>query len=956
MPNIRYKRPATEEVKDELPAGGRKVARELFGLFLLFWGLLVLLALLTYSQQDPGLNHVVSHPEPVRNAAGVFGAYLSGLLVDLFGFASFVWPAVFLAWGAGFVSSWFSMPWWRWFGFLLLGGCLISLGAALNFGLGDVRGGGMLGMTLYKTGTGLFSPAGSLLIWLFLLFLSLELAFGICWMALLHRGWAYGKTKAAEKDLTWARISRTLPELAARCGRGTKTEETEEVIPLLHIHVDEPLPGELPRLADPADDAPFDEIPVFETSAPPSAPASSDAARGAFPTEGVMPASAPQRPAEETPAETAEGATPPSTTAEEDKPSCTPGGPMPENRTVPAASQPYPAEPSAGPVAVPQPSGETTDVRVAPAVPPETGHKPVAGPPRASSDLPTAAPGEQTEGTSAGSRISFGAAVGAAADALGSALRKTVADFPPAGSCETPPDMPTNLPDNTVAAPRPDAVASVPQPAPAPVAPTVKARLPMPPFDLLSKPQQSDVPPPLELMQAKGEKLMACIADFGIQGDLVRVTPGPVVTMFEVRPAPGVKVARIANLNQDIALSLKAEAVRIQAPIPGHDTVGVEIPNESRSTVNFREILESDVFSNAEALLTMALGKDIGGLPVVADLAKMPHLLVAGATGAGKSVCLNALLLSLLYKATPDEVKLLLVDPKRIELAVYADLPHLVHPVVTDMTLAKTALDWAVHEMEERYTAMARLGVRNILGYNTKLKEMGDARPPELADLEPLPYLVIIVDELADLMLTAGKDVETAIVRLAQLARAGGIHLILATQRPSVDVVTGLIKANFPCRIAFQVSNKYDSRTILDSVGAELLLGRGDMLFKPNGGKLRRLHGAFVPDDDVAAVVGYWKRQRAPEYRVDFSEWGLPQAPAPDPATAGAGNEEEALYVQVVSFACEEGQKISISKLQRRFRIGFNKAARFMERMEQDGIITPPDRANRARQIRRDDL
>lgn len=947
MPNIRYKRPATEEVKDELPAGGRKVARELFGLFLLFWGLLVLLALLTYSQQDPGLNHVVSHPAPVRNAAGVFGAYMSGLLVDLFGFASFVWPAVFLAWGAGFVSSWFSMPWWRWFGFLLLGGCLISLGAALNFGLGDVRGGGMLGMTLYKTGTGLFSPAGSLLIWLFLFFLSLELAFGICWMALLHRGWAYGKTKAAEKDLTWERISRTLPELARR-GKGTKADAAEEVIPLLDIHVDKPLPGELPRLAPPSDDMLFDGIPVDETSAPPpSAPASSDANQDAFPTAGVMPttSSAPQPPVEGTPAEVVEEASPLSMSAGEDKPSCAPGGAKPESRAVPETSLRTPAAPNAGPAAVSQSFGEATGSKTAPGVPEENSQATVVAPPRLAVENPAAASGEQAEGPLVGSRISFGAAVGAAADALGGVFRK-VADFPAAASRATPPGMPTPLPDNAVAAP---------QPVPAPPA-AVKARLPMPPFDLLSKPQQSDVPPPLELMQAKGEKLMACIADFGIQGDLVRVTPGPVVTMFEVRPAPGVKVARIANLNQDIALSLKAEAVRIQAPIPGHDTVGVEIPNESRSTVNFREILESDVFSNSEALLTMALGKDIGGLPVVADLAKMPHLLVAGATGAGKSVCLNALLLSLLYKATPDEVKLLLVDPKRIELAVYADLPHLVHPVVTDMTLAKTALDWAVHEMEERYTAMARLGARNILGYNTKLKEMGDARPPELADLEPLPYLVIIVDELADLMLTAGKDVETAIVRLAQLARAGGIHLILATQRPSVDVVTGLIKANFPCRIAFQVSNKYDSRTILDSVGAELLLGRGDMLFKPNGGKLRRLHGAFVPDDDVAAVVAYWKRQRAPEYRVDFSEWGLPQAPAPDTAAGSAGNEEEALYVQVVSFACEEGQKISISKLQRRFRIGFNKAARFMERMEQDGIITPPDRANRARQIRRDDL
>jgi S-DNA-T family DNA segregation ATPase FtsK/SpoIIIE len=339
----------------------------------------------------------------------------------------------------------------------------------------------------------------------------------------------------------------------------------------------------------------------------------------------------------------------------------------------------------------------------------------------------------------------------------------------------------------------------------------------------------------------------------------------------------------------------------------------------------------------------MAIGKDISGIPTVADLAKMPHLLVAGATGAGKSVCINSILMSFLFKARPEEVQLLLVDPKRIELAVYADLPHLVHPVVTDMAHAKNALDWAVHEMDKRYEAMARLGVRNVTGYNQKIESFGDAVPAEFCDLEKLPYLVIIIDELADLMLTAAKEVETSIVRLAQLARAAGIHMILATQRPSVDVVTGLIKANFPCRISFQVTSKHDSRTILDTVGAEHLLGRGDMLFKPGGGRLQRMHGAFVSDEDVAAVVEYWKERQAPSYRVDFSEWGSPSADDSG-INGGAGDSlgDDPVYAEAVQFVMSQG-KASISLIQRRFRIGFNRAARYVEQMEQDGIIGPAD-------------
>jgi len=383
--------------------------------------------------------------------------------------------------------------------------------------------------------------------------------------------------------------------------------------------------------------------------------------------------------------------------------------------------------------------------------------------------------------------------------------------------------------------------------------------------------------------------------------------------------------------------------------------VGVEIPNLKRQTVYLREILESPAFRDAASPLTIALGKDIQGQPQVADLSKMPHLLVAGATGAGKSVCLNGILLSILYKTTPDQVRFLLVDPKRIELALYADMPHLVHPVVTDMALAKSALEWATFEMDRRYEAMARLGVRNIEGFNQKLAGLGADLPEDLADLSSMPYLVIIIDELADLMMTAAKDVEMSIVRLAQLARAAGIHMIVATQRPSVDVVTGLIKANFPTRISFQVTSKHDSRTILDTVGSERLLGRGDMLYKPSGAKLKRMHGAFVDEAECQAVVDFWKAAcPKPEFAVDFADWkkeaGVESGDGEGGDSAMAADPH---YLEAKEFVTSQG-KASISLIQRRFRIGFNRAARFIEQMEREGLLGPQDGAKPRSVIRKD--
>ncbi len=495
-----------------------------------------------------------------------------------------------------------------------------------------------------------------------------------------------------------------------------------------------------------------------------------------------------------------------------------------------------------------------------------------------------------------------------------------------------------------VAVPRPPAIASV--------APSSQEHgpAPGPPLDLLCPAPSTSVAVPRQSLERLAEAVTTCFSDFGIHGEVQAIQPGPVITLFEFKPAPGIKVSRIANLGDDLALALKARSVRIIAPLPGKDTVGIEIPNEKRQSVLLREILESPAFAQG-GLLPLALGKDAQGNPKVVDLAKMPHLLVAGATGAGKSVCLNCLLVSLVYRHSPQTLRLLLVDPKRIELATYSALPHLVHPVVTDMQLAKNALDWAVREMEDRYEAMARLGVRHITSYNEKLRDLGPDGPQGEASLKPFPFMVIVIDELADLMMTAAKEVETSIVRLAQLARAAGIHLVLATQRPSVDVVTGIIKANFPARIAFQVSSKHDSRTILDTVGAEYLLGQGDMLYKGSGGALLRVHGAFVGDEEISRVVAFWAKQHKQVFEVDFAALGDGEEGSGEGVVGDVLDDPK--YAEAVDLVQELG-RASISMIQRRLRIGFNRAARFIEQMERDGIIGPAD-GSKPRLVRRRD-
>ncbi len=476
---------------------------------------------------------------------------------------------------------------------------------------------------------------------------------------------------------------------------------------------------------------------------------------------------------------------------------------------------------------------------------------------------------------------------------------------------------------------------------------------PLPSIALLDPPRtdhQGGFSP--ERLQEMSKLLVQKLADFGVKIEVTAVAPGPVITRFEIQPAPGVKASKISNLARDLARSMAMVSVRVVEVIPGKSVMGIEVPNENRAVVSLSEVLSSEEFDKSKSPLTLALGHDIGGNPIITDLAKMPHLLVAGTTGSGKSVGVNAMLISLLFKSTPDDLRLILVDPKMLELSVYEGIPHLLTPVITDMKEAANGLRWSVAEMERRYMLMAAMGVRNIAGYNKKVKDAIDAGQP-IPDplwqidksydttpplLEPLPYIVIVIDEFADMMMMVGKKVEELIARIAQKARAAGIHMVLATQRPSVDVITGLIKANVPTRIAFQVSSKIDSRTILDQGGAEQLLGHGDMLYMPPGNALpERVHGAFVDDDEVHRVVAEWKKRGEPQYIEEITSHGEEGA---GPALEG-GDEKDDLYDQAVAFVTETG-KCSISSVQRKLRIGYNRAARLVETMEASGVVSPP--------------
>lgn len=962
--------------KNHQTADGFKLGNELIGLLSIFLGLLFILSLATFDLRDPWLNHVVSGKVTVYNKAGLFGSYAGGFLFDVSGLAAWLVPGFFCFIGARRILGVPVWPWWRWTGVCLLFVVLSFVGASRDFSQAqDIaqaqtlvanHGGGMLGRVIYEGLIGWLSPTGAWLVWTLCLLFSVQVMVGFSWLAVVAqfaRFLIQTSTKMAEDLIKDHQIRKEkkvieLESDAANSGHfslpsslfGRKALQASNEASASDLSSAQREDGALaeqefsfdaPGEGGPGDglldDGALEEKKGFFTSLFPSK--KETAAQPLHLSEGLdasgelaLPPWVDDFEHGEKVVPTDENLRPDFSTVEQaPRPS-----PQKDVETDPLLSILEDYETSLQEQGTDSSVQFSNDLLVSPDAAGANAQK-------ASSAFSQGQASSTSENT---------AIITPPEEVHGADVLATTASTLPksATSGENPLQAQVSQGEASQGSPIPirdKALDSVMEPVgPSQAAedktpPTrKKARLPLPPLDLLEAIPQSGSKTPYAVLESKAQDLMTCLTDFGIQGELVGITPGPVVTMFEVRPAPGVRVARIANLSDDLALALKAVAVRIQAPVPGTDTVGIEIPNQQREVVCLRQILSSETFAKSKSFLSIALGKDIAGHPTVADLATMPHLLVAGATGAGKSVGINSIILSLLYKATPDEVRLLLVDPKRVEMAIYADLPHLVHPVVTEMQLAKNALDWAVREMDDRYTILAKAQVRNITDYNAKIKEHVQKPIPEMEGLEHMPYLVIIIDELADLMLTAAKEVETSIVRLAQLARAAGIHLILATQRPSVDVVTGIIKANFPCRIAFQVTSKHDSRTILDSVGAEHLLGKGDMLFKPSGGRFQRMHGAFVDDKNVKSVVDYWKRLQKPKFEVDFAEF----ASAANDSNGNGQSDiyDDPVYNEAVDFVCEQG-KASISLIQRRFRIGFNKAARIIEQMEVDGIVGPQE-------------
>jgi len=542
---------------------------------------------------------------------------------------------------------------------------------------------------------------------------------------------------------------------------------------------------------------------------------------------------------------------------------------------------------------------------------------------------------------------------------------KTVASSMPAFETAESVDVPNTdggyIPIKTL-----EEFAAAPEPSPLPdpvAAPKSKGKesispnlYKLPPTGMLNEPQARNVFDSQELRDT-ASRIKERFEEFGVLGNVVQINPGPVVTTFEFKPEAGIKYSKITNLTEDLCLGLQAESILIER-IPGKPTIGIEVPNRNSEVIALREVLEGEDFQNSSSRLTMSLGKDINGRIKIFTLDTMPHLLVAGSTGSGKSVMLNSMIMSVLYKSTPDEVRMIMIDPKRVELGIYEDIPHLLTPVITDPKKASNALRNAVLEMERRYKLLASRGVRNIEQFNRKMRQMAneprglfDEEPEALLedDMRPLPYILIIIDELADLMMLERNNVETSVARLAQMARAVGMHLVLATQRPSVDVITGVIKANFPARMSFRVTTRVDSRTILDSMGAEHLLGKGDMLFlPPASSRLHRLHGSYVGEQEINSVAEFWKRQAKPEYDQSFLV-APPSEDSDEPLDEAAEGDADPMYGDAVKVVCEMG-KASTSILQRRLRLGYGRAARILDRMQKEGIIGPPD-GSRPREV-----
>jgi S-DNA-T family DNA segregation ATPase FtsK/SpoIIIE len=906
-----------------LPEGGRDFLRrrlmELVGVSITAVGVLLLMAVFTFNTNDPSLNHATGNPP--TNLLGLPGAYVSDVLLQTFGLAIVLVPVALITWGVRMVRTHHLGFFGLRLSLLLLALLMMSVACV---GLGDVGGaathtgpGGLVGLALvgrFREIVLSHSSGGSLAliepVCAALAFIAMAPALGMnrTDLPLIFR--------ILRAPFIW---SVWLFRAGVGLWRGRPQPFDESEPPAPEIGYAE-IPGEID--ASQYDPSHFEQIPLEGTPLPPRESLMVDAPNAPIerPTPDIPPAPAPLHPS----------AAPP--VADES---------LGERTLFDRLAGGMRIEPILG------------RLRAAPAQPatalPDEVVRTAAPPP------PPALPEEPAEG---------------------------FADHDEGDENPFTPDDALQADQSPAAAP---GVKIVPRKSAAAQGKrAAKAgqreldlgnnEYQLPPLDLLSLPSRVKTETKIDesALEQNARLLETVLEDFGVKGQIVKVRPGPVVTLYELEPAPGTKASRVIGLADDIARSMSAVSARV-ATVPGRNVIGIELPNAKRETVFLRELLSTKNYEDTRLNLPLALGKDIGGDPVIADLARMPHLLIGGTTGSGKSVAVNTMILSLLYRLSPDKCRFIMIDPKMLELSVYQDIPHLLTPVVTEPRKAIVALKWVVREMEDRYRAMSAQGVRNIAGYNDKLAEARkkgvplvrkvqtgidpETRRPtfedEEIDLNPLPFIVVIIDEMADLMLVAGKEIEAAVQRLAQMARAAGIHVVMATQRPSVDVITGTIKANFPTRISFQVTSKIDSRTILGEQGGEQLLGQGDMLYMAGGGKIARVHGPFVSDGEVEDVVKHLRAQGAPAYIESVTD--DPEGEEGGTPGEGGGEEGESdqLYDQAIALVARE-RKCSTSFIQRYLQIGYNRAARIVERMEREGVVTAANHVGKREVLARD--